>query len=53
MILLMRLSYLDVAVLGSLDRHDMYDKLEQNVFNKHYLLEFDDNKVLKIVNWIC
>ena len=26
--------------------------LEQNVFNIT-LLSFDDNKVLKIVNWIC
>jgi len=26
--------------------------LEQNVF-KYYPLSFDDNKVLKIVNWIC
>jgi len=26
--------------------------LEQNVF-KHYPLSFDDNKILKIVNWIC
>jgi len=26
--------------------------LEQNVF-EHYLLSFDDNKVLIIVNWIC
>jgi len=27
--------------------------LEQNVFNIHYPQSFDDNNVLKIVNWIC
>jgi len=27
--------------------------LEQRVFRKITFLSFDDNKVLKIVNWIC
>jgi len=30
----------------------MQNMLEQNVFNIT-LKSFDDNKVLKIVNWIC
>jgi len=27
--------------------------LEQRVFHNIRLLSFDDNKVLKIINWIC
>jgi len=27
--------------------------LEQRVFSQYHLLSFDNNKVLKIINWTC
>jgi len=34
------------------DENDVYSMLEQGCFTSH-LLSFDNNKVLKIINWIC